>query len=104
MAAAIEANWNAAFSLVGRSPIAQSDDDDPELRWYTTPKIPLLNLQPRLFHEALAGGHRRQDRGTQATLRGTPGAPDVSVGPFSRPPDLGALERVMSYGRKPHRN
>jgi hypothetical protein len=40
MAAAIEANWNAAFSLVGRSPIAQSDDDDPELRWYTTPKIP----------------------------------------------------------------
>ena len=39
MAAAIEANWNATFSLVGSSPITELHDA-PDLRWYITPKVP----------------------------------------------------------------
>ena len=39
MAAAIEANWNATFSLVGSSPITELHDAS-DLRWYITPKVP----------------------------------------------------------------
>jgi hypothetical protein len=38
MAAAIEANLNATFSLLGRSPNTQLHDDDPDLCWYITPR------------------------------------------------------------------
>jgi hypothetical protein len=40
MAAAIEANLNATFALLGRAPSTQLHDDDPDLRWYVTPKVP----------------------------------------------------------------
>ena len=40
MVAAIEANLNETFSLLGSSPSTQLHDDDPDLRWYITPKVP----------------------------------------------------------------
>ena len=40
MAAAIEANLNATFSLLGTSPSTQLHDNDPDLRWYISPKVP----------------------------------------------------------------
>jgi hypothetical protein len=43
MAAAIEANLNATFSLLDRSPSTQLHDDDPDLRWYITPKVPYFS-------------------------------------------------------------
>jgi ribosomal protein S18 acetylase RimI-like enzyme len=96
MAAAIEANWNAAFSLIGRSPIVQSHDDDPELRWYITPKIPF----PIFNHVYFT---RLSPEGIDARieeLRQHFAAHQVplmwSVGPFSRPSDLGA--RLESHG------
>jgi ribosomal protein S18 acetylase RimI-like enzyme len=40
MAVAIEANLNATFSLLDRAPSTQLHDDEPDLRWYITPKVP----------------------------------------------------------------
>jgi hypothetical protein len=42
MVAAIKANLNETFSLLGRSPSTQLHDDDPDLCWYITPKVPHL--------------------------------------------------------------
>jgi hypothetical protein len=45
MTAAMEANLNGTFSLLGKSPSTQLRDDDPDLCWYITPKVrfPLFN-------------------------------------------------------------
>jgi hypothetical protein len=57
---AIEENVNVTFSLLGSSPSTQLHDDDPDLRWYISPKVPhpLFNHAfPMLFlgypHDAI---------------------------------------------------
>jgi hypothetical protein len=62
MAAAIEANWNATFSLVGSSPITELHDA-PDLRWYTTPKVP-FPLFNHVYFMRVPQGFRRPGPGT----------------------------------------
>jgi GNAT superfamily N-acetyltransferase len=96
MAAAIEANLNATFSLVGSSPITELHDA-PDTRWYITPKVP-FPLFNHVYFSSLS-----QEEGTEAKIEEVKqhfAAHQVpfmwSVGPFTRPSDLGA--RLESYG------
>ena len=96
MAAAIEANLNATFSLVGSSPITELHDA-PDSRWYITPKVP-FPLFNHVYFSSLS-----QEEGTEAKIEEVKqhfAAHQVpfmwSVGPFTRPSDLGA--RLESYG------
>ena len=90
MAAAIEANWNAVIPLFGRAPITELHSDAPELRWYITPRVPfpLFNhvYWTRLPQEAI-DARIEKVRQHFAAHR----VPLMwSVGPFSRPSDLGS--------------
>ncbi len=96
MAAAIEANLNATFSLLGSSPITELHDA-PDTRWYITPKVP-FPLFNHVYFSSLS-----QEEGTEAKIEEVKqhfAAHQVpfmwSVGPFTRPSDLGA--RLESYG------
>jgi GNAT superfamily N-acetyltransferase len=96
MAAAIEANLNATFSLVGSSPITELHGA-PDTRWYITPKVP-FPLFNHVYFSSLS-----QEEGTEAKIEEVKqhfAAHQVpfmwSVGPFTRPSDLGA--RLESYG------
>jgi hypothetical protein len=96
MAAAIEANWNATFSLVGSSPITELHDA-PDLRWYITPKVPFPLFNHVYFTRV------PQEEGIDARIEEVKqhfAAHQVpfmwSVGPFTRPSDLGA--RLESHG------
>src|SRR5215210_3100155 len=96
MAAAIEANWNATFSLVGRSPITHSHDDDPHMSWYVTPKVPFplfnhvysTSLSPEGIDVRIVEVLGRFAEHQAAFM--------WSVGPFTHPPDLAA--RLESHG------
>src|SRR5215210_8696392 len=61
MAAAIEANLNATFSLVGSSPITELHDA-PDTRWYITPKVP-FPLFNHVYFSSLS-----QEEGTEAKI------------------------------------
>jgi GNAT superfamily N-acetyltransferase len=96
MAAAIEANLNATFSLLGSSPITELHDA-PDTRWYITPKVP-FPLFNHVYFSSLS-----QEEGTEAKIEEVKqhfAAHQVpfmwSVGPFTHPSDLGA--RLESYG------
>jgi hypothetical protein len=41
MAAAIEANWIGVFGLWSNTPSIEVHDDEPDLRWYITPGVPV---------------------------------------------------------------
>jgi predicted GNAT family acetyltransferase len=97
MVAAIEANLNETFSLLGSSPSTQLHDDDPDLCWYITPKVshPLFNhvYLTRLPREegldARIEELRKHFASHQLPLM-------WSVGPFSRPSGLGS--HLKSHG------
>jgi ribosomal protein S18 acetylase RimI-like enzyme len=97
MAAAIEANLNETFSLLGSSPSTQLHEDDPDLCWYITPKVPhpLFNhvYFTRLLQEedldARIEELRKHFASRQLPLM-------WSVGPFSRPSALAS--HLESHG------
>jgi hypothetical protein len=41
MAAAIEAHWIAAFGHWSNAPRIELNDEEPDLRWYVTPGVPV---------------------------------------------------------------
>ena len=89
MVAAIEANLNATFSLLGRSPSTQLHDDDPDLRWYISPKVPF----PLFNHVYFTRLPREEDVDARIEeVRQHFAAHQVpfmwSVGPFSLPSEL----------------
>ena len=97
MAWAIEANLNVTFSLLGGSPSTQLHDDDPDLRWYITPKVPhpLFNhvYFTSLPHEEDVDA-RIEELSQHFASRQLPLM--WSVGPFSRPSELGS--HLESHG------
>ena len=97
MAAAIEANLNATFALLGRAPSTQLHDDDPDLRWYVTPKVPY----PLFNHVYFTKLPQEEDVDARIEeLRQHFASHQLplmwSVGPFSRPSDLGS--HLESHG------
>jgi GNAT superfamily N-acetyltransferase len=96
MAAAIEANIVETSSLFGRVPGTELHDEGPELRFYVTAGVPSPPLQPRLPDEAATGetDARIEAACCHYAARRLPSM--WSVGPFSRPPDLGS--RLRSHG------
>ena len=90
MAAAIEANLNAVFPLFGRAPGTELHDDAPDLHWYITPDapFPLFNhvYWTRLPQEDIDA--RIQEVRQDFAAHQVPFM--WSVGPFSRPFDLGS--------------
>ena len=96
MAAAIEANLNAVFPLFGSAPATELHDDAPDLRWYITPHVPfpLFNhvywtKLPQEAVDARIEEVRQHFAAHQVPLM-------WSVGPFSRPSDLGS--HLESHG------
>ena len=97
MGAAIEANVVETFSLFGRAPGTELHDDDPALRFYVTPEVPfpLFNhvYLTRLSQEEGIDARIKEIEEQYAAYR----VPLMwSVGPFSRPSDLG--DRLESHG------
>ncbi len=95
MAAAIEANVVETLSLFGRAPGAELHDD-PGLRWYITPGVPFplfnyvyLTRLPQEGIDARIEEIRQQFAAHQVPLM-------WSVGPFTRPSDLGS--HLESHG------
>jgi ribosomal protein S18 acetylase RimI-like enzyme len=90
MAAAIEANWVAVFGHWSHTPPIEVYDDEPDLRWYITPGVPVL-LFNHVYFTRLA-----QEENIDARIEGVMGSfaehevPFMwSAGPFTQPPDLG---------------
>lgn len=97
MATAIEANLNATFSLLDRAPSTQLHDDDPDLRWYITPKVP----HPLFNHVYFTSLPKEEDVDARIEeLRKHFASHQLplmwSVGPFSRPSELGS--HLESHG------
>jgi len=97
MATAIEANLNATFALLDRAPSTQLHDDDPHLRWYITPNVPHAIFNhvyfTRLPQEEDVDVRIEELRNHFASHQ----LPLTwSVGPFSRPSDLGS--HLESHG------
>ncbi|HEV2741779.1 MAG TPA: hypothetical protein VGV91_01350 [Rubrobacter sp.] len=96
MAAAIEANIVETSSLLGRVPGTELHDEDPDLRFYVTAGVP----SPLFNHVYLARLPREEpDARIEAACRhyAARRLPFMwSVGPFSRPTDLGS--RLRSHG------
>jgi ribosomal protein S18 acetylase RimI-like enzyme len=97
MAVAIEANANATFSLLDRAPSTQLHDDDPHLRWYITPKVP----HPIFNHVYFTKLPQEEDVDARIEeLRKRFASQKLplmwSVGPFSRPSELGS--HLESHG------
>jgi ribosomal protein S18 acetylase RimI-like enzyme len=97
MAAAIEANWVAVFGHWSHTPSIEVHDDEPDLRWYITPGVP-VPLFNHVYFSRLA-----QEQNIDAKIERVMGSfaehevPFMwSVGPFTQPPDLGA--RLESRG------
>jgi GNAT superfamily N-acetyltransferase len=96
MSAAIEANWNATFSLVGSSPITELHDA-PDLRWYTTPKVPFPLFNHVYFMRVPREDgmdHRIEEVKQHFASHEVPFM--WSVGPFTRPSDQGT--RLEAHG------
>jgi ribosomal protein S18 acetylase RimI-like enzyme len=97
MAAAIEENLNETFSLLGSSPSTQLHDDDPDLCWYITPKVP----HPLFNHVYFTRLPREEDLDARIEeLRKHFALHQLplmwSVGPFSRPSALAS--HLESHG------
>jgi GNAT superfamily N-acetyltransferase len=96
MAAAIEANWIGGAELWSRVPITELHNDDPDLRWYTTPGVPFPPFNriywTRLPQEGI--DVRIEEVRQHFAAHQVPFL--WSVGPFSRPSDLG--RHLESYG------
>jgi hypothetical protein len=97
MAWAIERNLNVTFSLLGGSPSTQLRDDDPDLCWYITPKVP----HPLFNHVYFTSLPQQEDVDARIEeLRKHFGSHQLplmwSVGPFSRPSALGS--HLESHG------
>jgi ribosomal protein S18 acetylase RimI-like enzyme len=97
MTAAIEANCIAAFGHWSRAPRIELHDEEPDLRWYLTPGVP----DPLFNHAYFTRFAKEED--IDARIEAVVGSfaehevPFMwSVGPFSRPADLG--ERLESRG------
>ncbi len=95
MATAIEANVDEALSLFGRAPGTELHDD-PGLRWYITPGVPFplfnyvyLTRLPQEGIDARIEEVMQHFAAHQLPLM-------WSVGPFTRPADLGA--HLESHG------
>jgi ribosomal protein S18 acetylase RimI-like enzyme len=97
MAAAIEANAIALFGHWSQTPHIEAHDEESDLRWYTTPGVPVPLFNHVYFTriaeeedidariEAIVGGFAERE------------VPFMwSVSPFTRPADLGA--RLESRG------
>jgi ribosomal protein S18 acetylase RimI-like enzyme len=97
MAAAIEANAIALFGHWSHAPCIEAHDEEPDLRWYTTPGVPVSLFNHAYFTriaeeedvdariEAIVGGFAERK------------VPFMwSVGPFTQPADLGV--RLESRG------
>jgi ribosomal protein S18 acetylase RimI-like enzyme len=100
MAAAIEANWVGVFGLWSHTPSIEVHEDEPDLRWYITPGIP-VPLFNHVYFTRLA-----QEEDIDARIEGVMRSfaehevPFMwSAGPFTKPPDLGA--RLESRGLSP---
>ena len=96
MAAAIEANIVETSALFGRVPGTELHDEDPDLRFYVTAGVPsplfnhvYLARLPRENLDARIGAVRRHYAAHRLPFM-------WSVGPFSRPSDLGS--RLGSRG------
>jgi hypothetical protein len=96
MAAAIEANWNATFSLVGSSPITELHDAS-DLRWYITPKVP-FPLFNHVYFVRVPQEEGIDDRIEEVKQHfASHEVPYMwSVGPFTRPSDQGT--RLEAHG------
>ena len=97
MAVAIEANLNATFSLLDRAPSTQLHDDDPDLRWYISAKVP----HPLFNHVYFTQLPQEEDVDARIEeLRKHFDSHQLplmwSVGPFSRPSALGS--HLESHG------
>jgi GNAT superfamily N-acetyltransferase len=97
MEAAIEANWVGVFGYWSHTPSIEVHDDEPDLRWYTTPgvPVPLFNhvYSTRLAQEENVDARIEEVMGSFAERE----VPFMwSVGPFTQPSDLGA--RLESRG------
>ena len=97
MAWAIEANLNATFSLLDRAPSTQLHDDDPDLRWYISAKVPY----PLFNHVYFTRLPQEEDvdASTEELTQhfASHQLPLMwSVGPFSRPSALGS--HLESHG------
>lgn len=96
MAAAIEANIVETSSLFGRVPGTELHHEDPDLRFYVTAGVP----SPLFNHVYLTRLPQEEpDARIEAACRhyAARRLPFMwSVGPFSRPPDLGS--RLRSHG------
>jgi len=97
MAAAIEANWVAVFGHWSHTPSIEVHDDEPDLRWYITPGVP-VPLFNHVYFSRLA-----QEQNIDAKIERVMESfaehevPFMwSVGPFTQPPYLGA--RLESRG------
>ena len=96
MAAAIEANIVETSSLFGRVPGTELHDEDPDLRFYVTAGVPsplfnhvYLTRLPQEDPDARIGEIRHHYAARRLPFM-------WSVGPFSRPSDLGS--RLESHG------
>jgi predicted GNAT family acetyltransferase len=97
MATAIEENLNEVFFLLGSSPSTHLHDDDPDLCWYITPKVPY----PLFNHVYLTRLPKEEDVDARIEeLRKLFASHQLplmwSVGPFSRPSALGS--HLESHG------
>lgn len=97
MAAAIEANWIAVFGLWSQTPRIEIHEDNPDLRWYITPGVP-VPLFNHVYFTRLAGEENIDTRIEEVV--GSFAEREVpfmwSVGPFTQPNELGA--RLESRG------
>jgi ribosomal protein S18 acetylase RimI-like enzyme len=97
MATAIEASVNATFSLLGMAPSTHLHDDDRDLCWYITPNVP----HPFFNHVYFTRLPQEQDVDDRVEeLRKHFASQKLplmwSVGPFSRPSELGS--HLESHG------
>ena len=90
MAAAIEASWISSFEHLSRSPRTERHDDEPDVRWYVTPGVP-VPLFNHAYFTRLA-----QEEDIDARIEAVVGSfaehqvPFMwTVGPFTQPSALG---------------
>lgn len=97
MAAAIEANWIAAFGHWSSTPRIELHDDEPDLRWYVTPGVPVTLFNHAYFTRLAQGADIDARIGAVVGSFAEHEVPFMwTVGPFTQPSDLG--ERLQSRG------
>jgi hypothetical protein len=92
IAAAIETNWIAAFGHWSQAPRIELHDEEPDLRWYVTPGVPVPLFNHAYFTRLSKEGDI--DARIEALVEGFAEheVPFMwSVGPFTQPADLGDM-------------